>query len=317
MQFSELPIVFLSFDEPYADAHYKRLTDRIPAAKRVHGVKGLDAVHKAAAAEVGDVPMFLTVDADNIVLEEFWHVYTDARPAHLYGKTLSWKGFNACNGLTYGNGGLKLWKTDFVKSMVTHEQAVPGTKGTVDFCWDQDYVQMRATYSVTDFTSSPYHSWRAGFREGVKMPLRDGAPPPDPKGIKSWSYQSCLSRFTQWASVGRDRGYGGWAILGALEGFYKVHVTRQLELDVISDYDWFTNHWSDNYARRNVFPSPFDYPDVRADIQSMIDDILDTCEIYVPILGPNQSRTVKEWLVPARTETYSAYEVDECRSITY
>ena len=316
MQFSELPIVFLSYDEPYADAHYKRLTDRIPGAKRVHGVKGLDAVHKAAAAEA-NASQFITVDADNIVLEEFWHVYTDARPEHLQGKTLSWKGFNVCNGLTYGNGGLKLWQSDFVFNMKTHENSPIGTGGTVDFCWDPDYIQMRPTYSVTDFTSSPYHCWRAGFREGAKMPFRDGAAPMDPKGIKGFSYQSCLSRFKQWASVGRDQGYGGWAILGALEGFYRVHLSGQVALPSISDYDWFKATWDEYYGCRNILPSPFDYPDLRTNIQMMIEGILDTCDIYVPIFGPNQSRVVKEWLLPARTETYSAYEVDECRTIVY
>ena len=43
-------IVFLSYDEPNADKNYADLLNKAPWAKRVHGVKGFDAAHKAAAA---------------------------------------------------------------------------------------------------------------------------------------------------------------------------------------------------------------------------------------------------------------------------
>jgi len=40
-------IVFLSYDEPNAEKNYADLLKKVPWAKRVHGVKGSDAAHKA------------------------------------------------------------------------------------------------------------------------------------------------------------------------------------------------------------------------------------------------------------------------------
>ena len=44
MRVAEIPIVFLSYDEPWADEFFADLIGKAPWAKRVHGVKGLDAV---------------------------------------------------------------------------------------------------------------------------------------------------------------------------------------------------------------------------------------------------------------------------------
>ena len=42
-------IIFLSYDEPNADKNYHDLLNKIPWAKRIHGVEGSDAAHKACA----------------------------------------------------------------------------------------------------------------------------------------------------------------------------------------------------------------------------------------------------------------------------
>ena len=44
------------------------LCKKVPWAKRVHGVKGSDAAHKACA-ELSDTDHFITVDGDNIIDE--------------------------------------------------------------------------------------------------------------------------------------------------------------------------------------------------------------------------------------------------------
>ena len=49
MKIVEFDIVFLSYDEPNAELHYADLCGKAPWAKRVHGVKGSDHAHKAAA----------------------------------------------------------------------------------------------------------------------------------------------------------------------------------------------------------------------------------------------------------------------------
>ena len=69
-------IVFLSYDEPNAEKNYADLCAKVPWAKRVHGVKGSDAAHKACA-DLSETEYFITVDADNIVDPEFLNVEVD------------------------------------------------------------------------------------------------------------------------------------------------------------------------------------------------------------------------------------------------
>ena len=63
-------IIFLSYDEPNAEKNYADLCSKVPWAKRVHGVEGSDAAHKACA-DLSETEYFVTVDADNIVDPEF------------------------------------------------------------------------------------------------------------------------------------------------------------------------------------------------------------------------------------------------------
>ena len=63
-------IIYLSYDEPNAEKNYADLCKKIPWAKRVHGVKGSDAAHKACA-ELSESDRFITVDGDNIINPDF------------------------------------------------------------------------------------------------------------------------------------------------------------------------------------------------------------------------------------------------------
>lgn len=118
MRIIEFDVVFLSYDEPNADVHYADLCSKVPWAKRVHGVKGLDAAHKAAA-EISETDWFITVDADNVVHPRFFDLDLDMHDSSI--QVYGWCGRNSVNGLRYGNGGLKIWKKDFVLNMRTHE----------------------------------------------------------------------------------------------------------------------------------------------------------------------------------------------------
>ena len=67
---AEQDIIFLSYDEPNAEQNYADLCKKIPWAKRVHGVEGSDAAHKACA-EISETDRFVTVDGDNRIREHF------------------------------------------------------------------------------------------------------------------------------------------------------------------------------------------------------------------------------------------------------
>ena len=102
---NEFDIIYISYDEPNADENYADLLTKCPWAKRSHGIWGSDAAHKAAAA-MSETERFITIDADNIVNEDFFNVELDmdrVKPTHV----ISWAAKNKINGLVYGNGGIK------------------------------------------------------------------------------------------------------------------------------------------------------------------------------------------------------------------
>ena len=177
-------IVFLSYDEPNAEKNYADLCSKLPWAKRVHGVDGSDAAHKACA-DISETEYFVTIDGDNIIDTEFLQQEIDIEqlgltPNHVF----SWCGNVHVNGLQYGNGGLKLWTRKFVNNMKTHENSnADDTKGLVEFCFDEMYYQFNDSYSISYTNASPFQAWRAGFREGVKMSLNEGAKHVDVKNI--------------------------------------------------------------------------------------------------------------------------------------
>ena len=116
-------IIYLSYDEPNAEKNYADLLKKVPWAKRVHGVKGSDAAHKACA-RLSDTDRFVTVDGDNTVREDFLNQEIDFDEHKDLSKcVISWAGYNVVNGLMYGNGGLKLWPKQYVLDMKTHENA--------------------------------------------------------------------------------------------------------------------------------------------------------------------------------------------------
>jgi hypothetical protein len=220
MKIIEFDIIFLSYDEPNADLNYADLCNKAPWAKRVHGVKGSDHAHKAAAA-LSETEWFITVDADNVVDSEFFNLDLDMSDPKI--RVYGWCARNRINGLRYGNGGLKIWHKDFVLSMQTHENST-SDRGQVDFCWENGYQNFPRVYSESIITSSPFQAWRAGFREGVKMTLLDGIKIPATE-IKERIWWHNIHRLRMWSTVGMHEETGKYAILGARMGTYMTNCT--------------------------------------------------------------------------------------------
>ena len=227
MKVIEFDVVFLSYDEPNADLHYADLCAKAPWAKRVHGVKGSDAAHKAAA-ELSETDWFITVDADNIVDPRFFNIDLDMSDPKI--QVYGWCGRNAINGLRYGNGGLKIWRKDFVLNMKTHENS-NSDRGQVDFCWEDGYRNFPLAFSESVITGSPFQAWRAGFREGVKMTLLDGVKVP-PMEIKERIWWHNIHRLRMWSTVGAHEENGIYAVYGARLGTWMANCTQWNYVDV-------------------------------------------------------------------------------------
>ena len=246
MKTLELDVVFLSYDEPNADQHYADLCNKVPWAKRIHGVKGSDAAHKAAA-EASETEWVITVDADNIVSNKFFNLEFDPNNKDI--QVYSWLARNRINGLLYGNGGLKIWRKDFILNMKSHE-ASDSDRGQVDFCWEDGYKQFAECYSETVITGSPFQAWRAGFREGVKMTLLDGVKiPADEIRERIWWHN--LHRLKIWSTVGAHEENGLYAIYGARLGQWMANCTDWNYIDV-RDFEVLKNIYNENVNHDNL-----------------------------------------------------------------
>lgn len=278
----EQDIIFLSYDEPNAEKNYADLLTKAPWAKRVHGVKGSDAAHKACAA-LSDTEYFVTVDADNIVDPEFFKVEIDLDELKLSSENVfSWCGKIHVNGLMYGNGGLKLWTRKFVNNMRTHENSDPDdVKGKVEFCFDTRYYQFNENYSESFTTGSAFQAWRAGFREGVKMSLDQGAKVRDLKTVWWQNYD----RLLVWCTVGADVENGIWSILGAREGCYMTNLTAW-DYANVRDFEWLTNHWQQHHEDAD--------PEVKtAQINFYGTELRSKCNLEIANLDPAGSKFFK------------------------
>jgi len=281
---TDYDIIYLSYDEPNAEKNYADLCSKIPWAKRVHGVKGSDAAHKACA-ELSETDRFITIDGDNIVRENFLNQEIDfAEHEDLTNCVISWSGYNRINGLMYGNGGIKCWPKEFVLNMKTHENADPNNKqAQVDFCWDVQYIQQNSCFSDVYNNSTPQQAWRAGFREGVKMALNQGLRV-NKEEFKLLHWKN-LHRLYIWLMVGADVENGFWAIYGARQGLYMTMCT-DWDFVNVRDFEYLNDMWENEKEKEDS---------LLIHIQALGNDLIS--ELNIPIdpnpLLPSQSKFFK------------------------
>ncbi len=241
---SEYDVIYISYDEPNADRNYADLCNKIPWAKRIHGIKGSDAAHKAAA-ELSDTDRFITIDGDNVLTGKFLNQVIEIEDTYNFDNcVISWPSYNIINGLMYGNGGIKCWPKHVVQNMRTHENAPDdNVKSQIDFCWDLEYLPLDKAFSEIHNNGSALQAWRAGFREGVKMSLEQGQRVKHLKDVWPGNYQ----RLGIWAMVGADVAHGMWSILGARQGCYMTHCT-DWDFIQVRDFDYLNSFFSEQVA---------------------------------------------------------------------
>lgn len=246
---SELDVFFLSYDEPNAERHWADLLDKAPWAKRVHGVKGFGAAHRACA-EQSETEWFVTVDADNIVNPAFFNrplLLNDPR------RCLSFNGLNQINGLIYGNGGLKVWSREFVLDGGAGHETTEDSRHAVDFCWQDEYVNQHMCYSEVWVNGSAFQAFRVGFREGVKLTLDRGERIPA-KDMRSRLHPMNLRNLRIWCSVGIDHPHGASAMMGARLGWAHA-IDPNFDHVVVRDYDWFDENWRPIFEKNHWSPT--------------------------------------------------------------
>jgi hypothetical protein len=218
-------IVFLSYDEPYAEEHWQRLKKRFPYAKRVHGVKGILNAHKKCA-NLTRTDNFFVIDGDSYILDDFdlGSVPSEVSDDCFY----MWMSRNAVNDLTYGNGGVKL----FPKRIFDRVE-----KYGVDLFVHLPHKQVHQIASITRFNSSPFSSWRAGFRECVQLASQHS------KKIKK---KTEIYLLNIWCNVGYNRPFGKWCIRGARAGrrYGMENIGNENAVELMNNYEWLRERFS-------------------------------------------------------------------------
>ena len=241
---ADLSTIYLSYDEPQKEEFWLKIKNMVPWAKRVDGVKGSDAAHKAAG-EASETERFILIDGDNMPEESFFNIQLDftGKDEKFKEAQFRWKAINSINGLRYGNGGMSSWTKSYVRDMKTHEHQDEGDVSRIaDFCLDSKdnlYWAMHDCYSTTYPNHTPFQAWRAGFREGVKMCLVRGARPTVDEFKENVNSRN-LNNLTIWQNVGADVENGIWAIFGARLGTY---------MTLLTDWNCHDVQWFDNYPK--------------------------------------------------------------------
>lgn len=246
IKFSDYDVVFLSYDEANADHNWNELKRIVPTAVRVHGVKGFDAAHKAAAA-AARTERFILVDADNIVDEDFFNIEAEV-PFHMHHSVWQWCSKNNVTGLRYPFGGVKIWTRELINNMKSHEACEEGDARMKTDFWEQpSYNTFYRTFSVNMTNASPYHSFRAGYREAVKLGSCAGRIKDKSEFKPGCMYNPDIRRAVIWMSCGAEVDNGLWSMLGARQGFID-YLSAQNDIESINNYDWFTDYWKKLYS---------------------------------------------------------------------
>jgi hypothetical protein len=99
---------------------------------------------------------------------------------------------------------------------------------------------MNDTFSLTCPNETAWQAFRAGFREGAKLPLDGGSKIPYQMLVNKGNKYN-MSLVYRWMTLGMDAKNGIWAILGARDGFIEcqindVDITRINNSDAMREY---------------------------------------------------------------------------------
>lgn len=214
-------VIFLSYDETYADRNFKMLKTKVPNAKRVHGVKGILQAH-IAAAKLAKSNFFYVVDADAEIVEDFnFDYYPDgynSDTVHV------WNSINPVNGLIYGYGGVKLFPRNRVLDY---------TGSPVDFTTSvsKHFKVMNCVSNITKFNTDPFSTWRSAFRECTKLASNI---------IDNHYASETEERLRIWCTVTNGAEFSEYATMGALAGreFGTKYKNQPEMFGLINDYAW-------------------------------------------------------------------------------
>ena len=184
-------IVFISYDEQNADAHWQQLKEKEPRSQRVHGVKGLFNALQAAA-KLATTDWFYAVFAKTVVKDEFkFDFYPDylRHPANYV-----FQAYNPILDHSYGHGGIVLHNRRWL---------IENTEVEGDITMSMPVVSVPILSCINHYNETPWSAYRTAFREAFKLSKMNSID--DQFHLHLW--------------LTREQGTNGfWSMIGANDG---------------------------------------------------------------------------------------------------
>ncbi len=214
-------IVFISYNEAYAEDNWNLLKSRFPTAKRVDGVKGIHQAHIKAAKKCF-TKMIWIVDADAQIVNDFDFSYEVDK--YSLDAVHVWRSRNPINGLEYGYGGIKLFPRNLTLKMDV-------TKTDMTTSISDKFNAMPEVSNVTAFNTDEYSTWRSAFRECVKLTINND--------------EESRQRLDAWINTRGTEEFTDEAVKGATEGnqFALKNKDNLEQLNKINDFDWLEEYY--------------------------------------------------------------------------
>jgi hypothetical protein len=214
-------IFFISYNEPNADANWKRLKDRFIFATRIDKVDGILNAH-ITASKKSLTKMFYVVDGDAEILDSFCFDYK-VQPSD-QNFTYIWRSINPVNKLEYGYGAVKLFP-----KKIFQLPPLEITDMTTELSLGIKIVESMS--NVTRFNTDPFNTWKSAFRECVKLSSNI---------IPNQDNTETNNRLASWCTVGINEPFGEYAISGANAGKeFGIKYKNDLNmLRKINDWNW-------------------------------------------------------------------------------
>jgi len=227
-----MDVIFISYDEPDADKNYHALKEKVPRAKRVHGVEGMERALEAAA-ELSKTPWYYAVFAKTMVHEDFDFSFVPdymQQPKHyiFYSK-------NRANGLIYGEMAIIMYNCRLI---LDNRDKEFGLDYTMSF--PHEVVPIISTYG--NFDTSPYHAWRTAFRETAKLAYFESQRP-----SVDGQY-----RLNTWMTHAQGE-YAEWVLKGAADGhaFFEQSNGNLSVLKQSFSWQWLRSRFESAYGAIN------------------------------------------------------------------
>jgi hypothetical protein len=223
-------VIFISYNESNADKNFELLKQKVPNAKRIHGVKGIHRAH-VAAAKLASTDMFYVVDGDAQICNEFmFDYYIPQYDTNAKNTVYVWKSKNPINNLVYGYGGVKLLPRERTVNMDTSSTDMTTSIGSF-------FKPMSNISNLTAFNTDEFNTWKSAFRECAKLAS---------KTIQGQIDEETEQRLNTWTTVGHDRKFGEYAIRGARAGM-EFGLSRGNDIFLINDFDWLEKKFTEDF----------------------------------------------------------------------